>query len=415
MQKWISILGIIFILTGCKMSEAPTSLMEAPANEKWINELKEQIDKDLPVNYRLLTPMSNKDKQMIWSMDFKQNNKKEAIIFYKLPNEDGSIYLAIYAKSSNGWKIKSTHAFDGEDIDIVEVGDFTGNGKRELLIGIAVNRESLEHVMYAFSEENDDMKEIYNRQYTKLFIEDLNKNGLNDISLVTYVKDEQLKVEFIEQFKTISEVTFDPFINSIQRIQIGYISKTLKAVVIDAGIGAHSGITYVAKFDKDHYEVLPLDGKEDLFNEYVVESKDVNKDGIIEFVRTVRPKGWEDKSHGDSPLFERYIQWSEEGIKPIEERYIDIEKGYFVKIPEKLIGKITISDERKKSNTQKFLDVSTNEIWLEVHIFKRKEWFKIKGYEAAVKTASHVYAVPKQSKFEKVKAYIKPLADYQQK
>ncbi|PGA99705.1 hypothetical protein [Bacillus toyonensis] len=414
MQKWISIMGIVFILTGCKMSEAPTSLMGAPANEKWINELKEQIDKDLPVNYRLLTPMSNKDKQMIWSMDFKQDNKKEAIVFYKLPNEDRSVYLAVYEEIGYEWKIKSTHKFDGEDIDIVEVGDFTGNGKRELLIGISVNRESLEHVMYAFSEENDDMKEIYNRRYTKLFIEDLNRNGLNDISLVTYEKDEKLTVELIEQFKTISEVTFDPFINSIQRIQMGHISKTLKAIVIDAGIGAHSGITYVAKFDKDHYEVLPIDGKEDLFNEYVVESKDVNEDGIIEFVRTVRPKGWEDKSHGDSPLFERYIQWSEDGTKPIEERYIDIEKGYFVKIPEELIGKITIPDQQKESNSQKFLDVNTNEIWLEVQIFKRKEWFKIKGFEAAVKTASHVYAVPKRSKFEKVKAYIKPLADYQQ-
>ncbi|HDX9610776.1 TPA: hypothetical protein ROY01_001797 [Bacillus toyonensis] len=414
MQKWISIMGIVFILTGCKMSEAPTSLMGAPANEKWINELKEQIDKDLPVNYRLLTPMSNKDKQMIWSMDFKQDNKKEAIVFYKLPNEDRSVYLAVYEEIGYEWKIKSTHKFDGEDIDIVEVGDFTGNGKRELLIGISVNRESLEHVMYAFSEENDDMKEIYNRHYTKLFIEDLNRNGLNDISLVTYEKDEKLTVELIEQFKTISEVTFDPFINSIQRIQMGHISKTLKAIVIDAGIGAHSGITYVAKFDKDHYEVLPIDGKEDLYNEYVVESKDVNEDGIIEFVRTVRPKGWEDKSHGDSPLFERYIQWSEDGTKPIEERYIDIEKGYFVKIPEELIGEITIPDQQKESNSQKFLDVNTNEIWLEVQIFKRKEWFKIKGFEAAVKTASHVYAVPKRSKFKKVKAYINPLAEYQQ-
>lgn len=81
------------------MSEAPTNLMEAPANEKWINELKEQIDKDLPVNYRLLTPMSNKDKQMIWSMDFKQDNKKEAVIFYKLPNADHSVYLAAYEKT----------------------------------------------------------------------------------------------------------------------------------------------------------------------------------------------------------------------------------------------------------------------------------------------------------------------------
>ncbi|MED1089428.1 hypothetical protein [Bacillus paramycoides] len=414
MQKWIGIMGIIFILTGCKMSEAPTNLMVAPANEKWINELKEQIDKDLPVNYRLLTPMSNKDKQMIWSMDFKQDNKKEAIVFYKLPNEDHSVYLAVYEEIGNGWKIKSTHKFDGGEVDIVEVGDFTGNGKRELLIGISVSRESLDHVMYVFSEENDDMKEIYNRHYTKLFIEDLNRNGLNDISLVTYEKDEKLTVEFIEQFKTISEVSFDPFINSIQRIQIGCISKMSKAVVIDAGVGAHSGVTYVAKFDKDHYEELPIDGKEDLFNDYVVESKDVNEDGIIEFVRTVRPKGWEDKSHGDSPLFERYIQWSEDGTKPIEERYINIEKGYFVKIPEELMGKITIPDQQKESNVQKFLDASTNEVWLEVHIFKRRDWFKIKGYEAAVKTASHVYAVPKQSKFEKVKAYIKPLADYQQ-
>ncbi|HDX9510416.1 TPA: hypothetical protein ROY06_003706 [Bacillus cereus] len=414
MQKWLSMMGIIFILTGCKMSEAPTSLMEAPTNKKWINELNEQIDKDLPVNYRLLTPMSNRDKQTTWSMNFERDNKKEAVIVYKIPNEDYHICLAVYEKKNNGWNMKSTYTFDGEEVDIVEVGDFTGSGKRELLIGITTNRDLLENTMYVFSDESDDIKEFYRQKYTKLFIDDLNKNGFKDISLVSHMKDEQLKVQFIEKFKVLSEVTFDPYINSIQRIQMGRISKSLKAVVIDAGTGAHSGITYVAKFDQDHYEVLPIDGKEDLFNEYVVESKDVNEDGIIEFVRTVRPKGWEDKSHGDSPLFERYIQWSESGIKPIEERYIDIEKGYYVKIPKELIGKITIPDQQKESNSQKFLDTRTNEIWLEVHIFKRKEWFNIKGYSAAIKTASHVYAVPKQSKFEKVKAYIKPLADYQQ-
>ena len=58
---------------------------------------------------------------------------------------------------------------------------------RELLIGISVNRESLEHVMYVFGR-NEEMKEIYNRSYTKLFIEDLNENGLKDISLVTFEK-----------------------------------------------------------------------------------------------------------------------------------------------------------------------------------------------------------------------------------
>ena len=46
---------------------------------------------------------------------------------------------------------------------------------------------------------------------------DLNENGLKDISLVTFEKDEKLTVEFMEQFKTLSEVSYDPFINSIQK------------------------------------------------------------------------------------------------------------------------------------------------------------------------------------------------------
>ena len=76
-----------------------------------------------------------------------------------------------------------------------------------------------------------------------------------------------------------------------------------------------------------------------------------------------------------------------------------------MKIPKELIGKITIPIS-KRIKFSKVLDTRTNKIWLEVHIFKRKEWFNIKGYSARIKTASHVYAVPKQSEFEKVKAYI---------
>ena len=41
-------------------------------------------------------------------------------------------------------------------------------------------------------------------------------------------------------------------------------------------------------------------------------------------------------------------------IKPIEERYIDIEKGYYVKIPKELIGKITIPDQQKNQILKSF-------------------------------------------------------------
>lgn len=113
-------------------------------------------------------------------------------------NEDYSVYLVVYEEIGNGWRIKFIYKFDGGDVDIVEVGDFIGNGKRELLIGIFVNCELLEYVMYVFLEENEEMKEIYNWSYMKLFIEDLNENGLKDISFVIFEKDEKLIVEFME-------------------------------------------------------------------------------------------------------------------------------------------------------------------------------------------------------------------------
>ena len=66
----------------------------------------------------------------------------------------------------------------------------------------------------------------------------------------------------------------------------------------------------------------------------------------------MRPKGWEEVSYGESTMFERYLQWSEDGIKPIEERYVNIEKGYFVKIPQALIGKITVPVQQGASDVQ---------------------------------------------------------------
>ena len=413
MQKILSIMGIVFILTGCTSAETPTNLMQAPTNERWLDTLKEQMNKDLPMNYQLLTPLSNKDKQVIWTINTNQGGKKEAMFLYKQPNDDYQVYLSIYKETKKGWELQLTRTFLGEGVDIVEIGDFTGNHKNELLVGISRSRKVSDNIMYAFSIENNNITEMYNRDYTKLFVDDLNKNGINDISLVTYEKDEQLKVELMEQFKVLSDVSFDPYINEIQKVQLGNISRKEKAIVIDAGVGAHSGITYIAKFENNQFKNLFSDEKNPFLNEFILESQDVNGDGIIEFATSVRPKGWEERSHAESPLFERYVQWDKNvEFKPIEERYVNIEQGYFVKIPRELVGKLTIQEDSK--NTQRLLYADTNETWLEIHIFNRKEWSKVQNYEAAVKTSSYIYAVPKQSKYQKLKSYIKPIAEYHQ-
>ncbi|MED0988095.1 hypothetical protein [Bacillus paramycoides] len=210
------------------------------------------------MNYQLLTPISNKHKQEIYIINTNRYGKKEVLFLYKKPHEDYRVYLSIYKEVNTGWKLQSTRSFLGETVDIFEIGNYKGNPKSEILIGISQNRKVSNNTMCVLTTENNNITKIYNHPYTKLFIDDLNQNNINDISLVTYEKDQQLKVEFIEQLKTLSSTSFDPYINKIQKVQLGNISEKEKALIIDAGIGVHSGITYIARSEKSEFEKLKL-------------------------------------------------------------------------------------------------------------------------------------------------------------
>ncbi|MDZ4407628.1 hypothetical protein ORM92_24280 [Bacillus cereus] len=372
------------------------------------------MNKDLTINYRLLTSISNKEKQMILTLDMEQDGKKEAVFLYKQPNEDYQVYLSIYNQTIEGWQSQLTHTFTEDGVDIVKIGDFTGNHKKEILIGISQGRELSDNDMHAFSIENNNITEFYNQNYTKLFVDDWDENGIDDVSFVTYEQDKQLKVEFMEQFKTLSEVSFNPSINNIQKIQLGCITKQMEAIVIDAGLGAHSGITYVTKFEDNHFEELFQDEENLPMIAYVGESKDTNDDEIIELGNTIVPKGWDESSYAEHPMLEHYVQWDgENALKSVEEVYINIEQGYIIKISKELFGNIILATKTCLKNIQRLIWAETGETWPKVYTFKRKEW-PIKNYEVVVNTSSRIYAVPNQSKYKKLKSYIKPLAEYQQ-
>ena len=53
-----------------------------------------------------------------------------------------------------------------------------------------------------------------------------------------------------------------------------------------------------------------------------------------------------------------------------EERYVNIEQGYFITIPKNLVGEITIQEGSK--NTQHLLYTDTDEKWLEVHTLMQR-------------------------------------------
>ncbi|MED2795409.1 hypothetical protein P4256_27660 [Bacillus wiedmannii] len=135
-------------------------------------------------------------------------------------------------------------------------------------------------------------------------------------------------------------------------------------------------------------------------NEFLLESQDVNGDGIIEFSISVHPKGWEEHSHAEATLFEQYVQWKGNAeFQPIDEKHVNIEQGYFITIPKKLVKEITIQEGSK--NTQHLRYTDTDEKWLEVHTFDTRVWPKMKNYEVVVKTNFYVLCSAKIIKIPK--------------
>ena len=335
------------VLSGCRNVGDNINLIESPdlSNEKQ-EDIKEAIDKFLPLGTEYITPKNLEQKQSIFLEDIDQDGKQEAFVLHLVRGENQRINLLVLQNADGIWNKVSDVPTDGIVLDYFSIEDLNRDGKKEVVIGTEIPySEPMKQLnIYEWVENNLEMK--VNRIYEFLDIDDYNDDGKPDILILDGErnKSQTAKIFNYDKGELISQslVELNPDAYH-ENVISGKLVDGKKALFIDSGLGAHSMLTEIVAYNNGKLMLIgdPNDGF--LLKEYPLYSRDINNNGLTEVGGMYIPKGWEDEAFAGIPFIYVFADYNIDGTREtIEERFVDNEQHFYITIPPEWYQKFTI-------------------------------------------------------------------------
>ncbi|WP_054949667.1 FG-GAP repeat domain-containing protein [Numidum massiliense] len=409
----ICLCSIIVSFVGCGLS--PEELIQPPKFEQNKADLKTEVERSLPHGAVMVAPLNGKKKQLFSLVDLGRD-EREAVVFYKEKEEDAAIYLAVFTKRNGVWKKADQIKAAGSEVDLLAIEDVTNDGRKNIIVGYA-NGDALNKGLVVYNYKDGKLKNIFEKGYSYAVIEDLNRDGIKDISLITLERDVTANVVLYQTnrknrlekaselaigthlIEKTSELALGPFVKGYDNIISGKVSKTKRGILIDAAFRGRSAFTELIVVEKGKLKsVFGLQTERLLFKERQVFSKDIDGDGILEIGLTTTPKGWGKEPTTDTPYFETYYEWDgKKDLKLKHERYADYENGFYVDFPPEWYERVTI-EKVDGGNWIRLVSTKTGDNLLEVRYIKKGKWKNSrKGNNELIQihqSDKFIYAIP---------------------
>ncbi len=269
-KKLIMFTLVAMTLCGCNIINGNVaSLLKAPAPNNMQTGLSLAIEQTIGGSIKYVTPVSGSYKKSFVLNDLDGDGRREAVVFFVSVDNAGLESLAsfaVYASNEQGeWSLIKQIFGSGSRIDYVEFRDFTGDTRKELLVGWMQNETVKELCAYDIYSQSD--KAIFSDMYneSRLLYDGYHLLVLNLYRDITTGKG-SAKISTIagNMLKTVSECEMYGGYDSIASIIYNKIRIDKKVIIVDARLG-NSMITQVLLWE---------DGR--LFNPYFDSETGVN-------------------------------------------------------------------------------------------------------------------------------------------
>lgn len=341
------IITIGIVLTWCGNVADNISLIQAPMlSSGKQNEIDKALKEILPPSNEYVTPKNVEQKQSIFIDDIDKDGKTEAFILYRDMKENKQVHLVMLQEDSGKWNKMLDIDTNFNTLDYFRLEDLDGNGNKEVILGGAISESEPKKQLFIYEYDGKGLVKKVERTYEGIDIDDYNEDKKPELLILD---GEINKLQTAEMFsyekgklKYLSLVQLNPD-GFHENIVSGKLADGKKALFIDSALGAHSMLTEIITYDKG--KLIKVGDEKDgtLFKAYPLYSRDINKDGITEVSGMYIPKGFEDAAMAEIPFIYTYADYSENGTKKIiEERYTDNAEHFYITIPTKLYGKVTI-------------------------------------------------------------------------
>lgn len=364
------------LLSGCTFISDPVSRMKTPRLSEDKATLMTAIN-----SLKLVRP-TNDDDSSIRTEDLNGDGTPETLVFYETPGEAVQIHGLILEKQGDAWIKKLTFDGAGTVLESVEIRDVTGDGKPEIIAGYSRGDEGLQKGLVVYSYSGSSLEEKLTLSYTKYVIDDLNGDGMDDITVVSLKRNESSTLttyQYNGGFKELDRLeNLDPYINNYYNIFVGKVAKGKEGIVLDAAVNSHSAYSYMIVMENNRFRVV-LSGDDRTFKDSRIPSGDIDGDGIIEIGLMERPLGWENFEADSVPWFYSYYKWDgKEGLDFAFQQYRDPSDRFTLNFPPAWHGRVTVDKKSVQNQYLKFIMSDTGETVAEISFFSAEEWDLVK-------------------------------------
>lgn len=402
-KTWLLPAALAVFTSGCGLYDTPNELMRAPladANQQSINQAVMQF---LPPGSQLTVPLHPEEASAVSLQDLTGDGTPEVVAFYKTEKTDYEIGVLVLSQKGGKWKKTASFTGIGSELDYVQFVDVTGDSVPEMLIGWG-GGEGLNKELSVYSWQQEQMRELLKQPYAVMAVGDL--TGDNQVELALVFHDHNALTSKAEvyglkdgQLGKLTELPLEGAVNGYEQATIGRATPTQSAIFVEAGMGAHSGMTEFLVWQNGKL-VRPLakaNGDIDLtFKPYVLPSEDINDDGIVEIGIHAQPPGTDELPMAEIPWIASYYQWDgAAGLRHVEDHYQAYHMGTDFRIPAKWNDKYTIEEDRDPASPSVRLlyygqGGKEKATLLTLQAVPQKDWTKV---EASLKEKQTPYIV----------------------
>ncbi|WP_249899073.1 hypothetical protein [Paenibacillus sp. PK3_47] len=367
------------VLSGCTFISDPVSRMKVPDLSADKASLMTAINSLIPAGSSLIRPTNNNDSS-IFTEDLDNDGTLETLVFYLTSNEAVLIHGMILEKQEDGWVKKLDFDGDGTQLDSVDLRDLTGDGKLNIITGYSRGEEK---GMVVYNYSGGELEEVLTEPYTKYLLDDLNEDGIEDLTIVYFKRNEFATIttyQYNDGFKVLDKLEdLDPYFSNYYNIVSGKVAENKEGIVLDSAVDSRSAYTTMVVMENSKLRVV-IPGDARTFKDRKIVSEDIDEDGIIEIGLLEPPKGWEYFDPETIPYFNSYYKWDgKDGLTFSTKKYHDPSGRFTIDFSPEWLENITVDTKSVQDKSLKFIMSDTGETVAEVSFFTEEEWSKAKN------------------------------------
>ena len=212
----LTLISTTTIMAGCSKDASNTEIYDmAKDNNIDLKDIEHFIDGKLSQDISI--------EKNVKTIDLDGDGQEECIINYKVKTKKDPLRILVLSKEKDNWIVKSEIKNVGQSFDKILYKDITGDGNLEIVAGFKVG-ENTSKGLSIYSYKDGKTEEIFEDYYSKYIVEDIDKDGDQEVILIKEDEREGKSIAQLYKWKNnnmskIKEVAIKPNENVREKLK----------------------------------------------------------------------------------------------------------------------------------------------------------------------------------------------------